>query len=311
MTWANLPSVRPAFEHAIELAGAQTLVLYRSKPVVFLCGKADSDTRNALKAEIHERRPDIRVVFAEAVWSTLYDAAFLNALEMEETLAAVADCVVIVVESAGTIAELGAFSVNQALRKKLLLVMDREFEFGDSFLNTGPVRWARADSQFGPPVWTAFPPTPADLRKVVSQLDTQLPVVGRHQPKAKVGSQSELFRKRLFFLCDLTYLIGPCTRKHLEEALARAKPDLVRGDVKLSRWIVTYLAMAQALGFVNRVTRAGRADIYYRPVRDLHASFLSMKPTAKLHAARARWLYASTRVQPGRYALNAMKRDVE
>jgi len=47
----------------------------------------------------------------------------------------------LVVESPGTYAELGAFSYAEHLRPKLLPILDRTYRHEDSFLASGPIKW--------------------------------------------------------------------------------------------------------------------------------------------------------------------------
>ena len=62
---------------------------------------------------------------------------------MEAKLAGLSDIVIIIVESPGTLAELGAFSLSDPLRKKLLPLLDKKYRTGQSFvavLHAGPTK---------------------------------------------------------------------------------------------------------------------------------------------------------------------------
>src|SRR4029077_14833460 len=117
-----------------------------------LCGAVNSPVRDRI-AEYLRARTDTLVFYADEVWARLARAD-LNALEMEDQLAGLADVVMIVVESPGTYCELGAFSLSPGLRKKLLPLIDARFKGSQSFINTGPVRWIDSESRYGPTIYT-------------------------------------------------------------------------------------------------------------------------------------------------------------
>ena len=73
---------------------------------------------------------------------------------MEAKLAALSDFVLIV-ESPGTFAELGVFSLSDELRKKLLPILDIKYRSGQSFVETAPVRWTNRDSDLRPSIWVS------------------------------------------------------------------------------------------------------------------------------------------------------------
>jgi hypothetical protein len=62
-------------------------------------------------------------------------------LTLENLLASSVSAVVILLQSPGTIAELGAFSNHPQLKNKLIVVIDPHYEKRPSFINTGPVRY--------------------------------------------------------------------------------------------------------------------------------------------------------------------------
>ena len=228
-----------------------------SAPSVFLCGGYRSLNREALRTRLEGLAgADYGVFYAEVVWDALYDVIGANALRMEENLAALADVVVIIVESPGTFAELGAFSSSPTLRKKLLLVMEDEFEFKQSFLNTGPTRWVADDSYFGGPLWCSFPLDDLALDKISERLDS------RRQKSGRPRDSGDTMRQALNRLCDTVYIGGPCTEATLE-ALLTEPIGAESGDALTLR---TLLGVGQALGFIRCVSRSGRPNVYYRPI---------------------------------------------
>ena len=123
-------------------------------PVVFLCGANKSQPRDDLREFLARKsRHKMLVFYADTVWEGMAELEDRTALELEAELAAMADVVVIVVESPGTFAELGAFSLSDELRKKLLPIVDAKHRTANSFLASGPLRWIDRDSRFRPTVY--------------------------------------------------------------------------------------------------------------------------------------------------------------
>ena len=105
----------------------------RLPPLLFLGGGAASQSREALRDYLRQHNPNLGLFYAERVWEYIASRADRGALEMESDLARLADLVVIVVESPGTFAELGAFSLSDPLRKKLLPIVDKQYCHEQSF----------------------------------------------------------------------------------------------------------------------------------------------------------------------------------
>lgn len=64
----------------------------------------------------------------------------IDTLTFEELLAELSDEIIIIVESVGTICELGAFTVKEEYMKKLLVINDKNHREDKSFINEGPIK---------------------------------------------------------------------------------------------------------------------------------------------------------------------------
>ena len=145
-SWFEHPKYVRTRERLIESLTSSHYRFRRSEPVVFLCGGEKSIPRDELAAYLTKYNPAILLFYAEVVWGLIASRLKLGALKMESDLAALADLVIIIVESPGTFAELGAFSNSDALRQKLLPIVDIEYQPPqNSFLALGPIRWIEAE----------------------------------------------------------------------------------------------------------------------------------------------------------------------
>jgi hypothetical protein len=115
---------------------------------IFLCGGSVFDKKtlryriqeyfNKRQRNLHQQRYEISYpedVFDEILMSGKYDL-----LSLESLLAQSVDLLIIVVESAGSIAELGAFVNDKDLRKKILAINDLSLKKKRSFINQGPIK---------------------------------------------------------------------------------------------------------------------------------------------------------------------------
>ena len=134
---------------------------------------------------------------------------------MEAQLAELADAVIVIVESPGTFAELGAFSNSEDLRKKLLPIIDVQYEGAQSFINTGPVRWTDTDSLFRPTLFVK-------LRSILSEADQILGRLSRLTPSSakSIDNLAAHPKHLLFFVRDILAVIGPVTAYHIERYIA-------------------------------------------------------------------------------------------
>lgn len=115
---------------------------------IFLCGGALSSSSISSARQYALSRADDRgciaghrVMLAENLTSVLQGDDFLDLLEFEEHIAALSACVLLFVESPGSIAELGSFSVMPHLADKLLVVCEQRLDSAlkPSFIFLGPV----------------------------------------------------------------------------------------------------------------------------------------------------------------------------
>ena len=105
--------------------------------IVFICGGDESYCKNRAKLEtyIQNHLPKYLTFRAENAWAVISEHfnsdksnKETNALALEEWLADFSDIVIILVESFGTVAELGAFSLSPVLRKKLIPILDKRYK---------------------------------------------------------------------------------------------------------------------------------------------------------------------------------------
>ena len=255
MPWFDHPAYRPLRDELIARFRARKVAFASLKHVVFLCGGNNSSRRDYLYEYLGKWVPEALVFQADDVWRRIASSTLLNALEMEAQLAALADAVIIIVESPGTFAELGAFSNSEALRKKLIPILDQEYEEAQSFINTGPVRWIDADSKFRPAVFV-------NLDSILSAADKILERLQRLAPPSeqRIGNFADYPKHLLFFVRDILAVVGPATANHIERYMTQilgVQPPP----------IISLLGLAQSLGLVES-DNVGTVTYYFVRMTD-------------------------------------------
>lgn len=117
---------------------------------LFLCGGAITSSDETLASARHYALSRVdaegriaghKAILAEKLLNLLEGGDYRDLLEFEEHVAALCACVLIFVESPGSIAELGSFSVMRHLSPKLVAVCEQRFESSGSrsFIFLGPL----------------------------------------------------------------------------------------------------------------------------------------------------------------------------
>src|SRR5262249_47805835 len=118
--------------------------------LIFLCGGPTGgqgstrirSARDYFYRYIHLHEADLknRVRLAEEINDWFDEDTFADLLELEAYLADTSDLIVLFVESAGSIAELGAFAADASLRPRTLAVLNSSHDTNRTFITDGPVR---------------------------------------------------------------------------------------------------------------------------------------------------------------------------
>ncbi|EOY2408734.1 retron St85 family effector protein, partial [Yersinia enterocolitica] len=118
-----------------------------TKKVIFLCGKdkSDKDSYRAKIASFLEKEKGYQLAFPEDLFEDLLEGQGGHSLlSLEKQLAEAVDLIVLIPESPGSFAELGAFSMKAELAQKMLILRLSKFKSGKSFINHGPIRLVKS-----------------------------------------------------------------------------------------------------------------------------------------------------------------------
>ncbi|MFW6016386.1 MAG: retron St85 family effector protein [bacterium] len=123
--------------------------LNHDKISVFLGGASvfnKCSVRYKLNQELEQKR-NINIYFPEYLFNEVFNINNSDFLSLESLLVESIHCTILCVESYGSIAELGAFTNHEVLRKHLIVILDKKFQHDKSFINLGPVRLLRKENK--------------------------------------------------------------------------------------------------------------------------------------------------------------------
>lgn len=226
--------------------------------ILFICGGDPKYFNNREKIEkyLSKHYQHLLHFRAEHAWEAISNESSknsnkTNALALEEWLAEFSDAVIILVESFGTVAELGAFSISEPLRKKLLPIVNKKFEKDESFVNTGPVRWVDNDSAFAPTIFTDFSTILTCMPQIVSRLANNK-VYKSRDVNHKFGSLDFSRKEFLFFIIYIVTALGPISEKEVFDITYKTV-EYGKGS-KQQREISFILSLCVALKLVQTTT---------------------------------------------------------
>lgn len=143
-----------------------------NKTTIFLCG-ASRDMINSTRFKIEELllrkfyyQLKYQIVYPEDLFTDLLlGHGRHDLISLENVLADSVDAIVIIVESWGAVAELGMFSSNEGLRKKIVCIIDKKYKKSKSFIQLGPVRLMR-DKKEGVVLYEDFTNLDPEIKRI-------------------------------------------------------------------------------------------------------------------------------------------------
>jgi hypothetical protein len=118
----------------------------RPSKFLFLCGGARELNEKAKAANLRDYLLRVRpmntkygTVLAEEANQLYRETDYSDLITFEEDIARIAAVVLVIAESAGSLAELGAFTANDTIRQALRVVIPSHHETAESFVRYGPI----------------------------------------------------------------------------------------------------------------------------------------------------------------------------
>jgi hypothetical protein len=238
------------YEKIISAIKGRACFVKKDAFIVFVCGKALDDIeskRKLLMKYVSRHLAKYNFLLAEKFFKADNEYKPENMLADEHRLAKYSDCIIIILESASSFAELGAFASIIGLHKSLIIINDKKHKDSPSFVNQGIIRpIERTTGELNQCIyvdWRAFSSSFAEVTR-------RLEIMSRKQRKTIVMDSIADFdakvKERLLLTYEIINLLSPITKKELINLFALAfgstRYDVVHKDVQ----------MLMALEFVSR-----------------------------------------------------------
>jgi hypothetical protein len=193
------------------------------KTTMFLCG-ADISLKDKLRYRIAEEFKNFRgfysyeIIYPEDIFDELlYSSKSKDLLSLENLLADSVDIILMIPESPGSFAELGAFANNNKLRKKIVCVIDVKYKKDKSFINQGPIKLIKKANKEG----VLF----LDVNNISDEMDKIKFAINKTKKKNKTTSKSVNLLQLDSFLLPTIYLLEPINDITLSNIVGEAIND--------------------------------------------------------------------------------------
>ena len=230
----------------------------QDRRLVFLCGGPVSSRNASFRRKLLDYArtslPEFRFFLAEDAARDLFghgNPIFTNIAEFEVLLSNLADCVLIIPESAGSIAELGYFSAKKKVLEKLLVVTDLGFQGDESFLSLGPIELVSRRSRYRPVIQVKLKARRPTFRPIVNTLR-------RHEPAIRGHFEFKNFHQlpiqhQFFVIFELIYLFDKISYDAIEYLIQSTFCDRKQLSTKQKHDLRQLLSILCAGHYVKRI----------------------------------------------------------
>ncbi|KQX40004.1 hypothetical protein ASD04_04980 [Devosia sp. Root436] len=147
-----MPDALKTLFNDLDLAG---LRVSRPTKFIFLCGGKTGDEAKTPVSLRHyllfekkiEPKIQAKIILADRANQIYRDTEYRDLISFEEDIALISASVMVITESAGSLAELGAFTANQVTRRHVAIISQTEFSQAESFVRYGPIERVKRDDE--------------------------------------------------------------------------------------------------------------------------------------------------------------------
>lgn len=246
----------------------------RPKHTVFLCGgliASPEGGRAALSVRDYlvrlrqiERRLSATIVLAETAQQLYRDTGYPDLITFEEDVARVSSIVLVISESAGSLAELGAFASEPVIKPALRILLSEEHERAESFVRFGPVKrieqvnrahigvfpW-RTHRGNGCVVKSSIAPHYREMVRFINRQISDIPDTYTYHAVPE---------KTLFFdIVWILSLLEAVPPAQLYDAIRIIYPDAIDSEIRNKLYVL------KTIGWINSFSYSNQ-DYYYLPV---------------------------------------------
>jgi hypothetical protein len=241
---------------------------------VLLFGGENSNSGSPVKSIRHRlyfelsygsRRADVgRVLIPEEIKDWNNEGHYRDLVSFEEDLAGLASAIVLAIESAGSIAELGAFSMIKSFSEKMIVIVAEHHYEEESFIKNGPIRRLENEFEKSVLVYDWHDSTILGKKENYAKIESEISEIVDHICNYKSQSDSErVFKKDspshvMILICELCDIFGILNETEIRDYLQEIGISL--GKSLISRYIFT-LTKLELIATKSK----GHGRYYYAP----------------------------------------------
>ena len=222
----NYPHSPTALDYFKSAISKNKILLKTDSSFIFVCGaKPNSEEPNARDRLIEYAQKHIKYAhffIAEKFFEVFTNKNKKDLLSLEDKLAEYSDCIIILLESESTFAELGAFAIKSELAKIMLAVNDIKYQNSatPSFITLGPLAKLNKSSKFKPVIYSNL----QSILTIIPVLEKRLEQIERkyrisYNVQNYSGWKNLSPKIRMFLLHDIILLFNPITISELVSLL--------------------------------------------------------------------------------------------
>ena len=229
------------------------------KTTIFLCG-GNLKKHNNIRYKVEQALSDwwnsihYDIILPEDIFEELLYSPSNNLLSLENILADSVDVIIVIPESPGSFAELGAFANNEKLRMKIVCLLDKKYKKEKSFINQGPVKLIRHSNKD-----VVINIDPVNLGKDIHKIHSAIRKI--ENTSSKVDESISLLQIDNFLLPTI-YLLEPVTKDILIDFVSVVNKDNVN-SYQVTTIALTILAKKKLIEINNneyKLTELGLTD---------------------------------------------------
>lgn len=223
---------------------------------IFLCGGFAPENSKEIRSFrqyllYHSRfqnRIKAKIVLAESAIQLYRDSGYSDLITFEEDIARISTLVLVIVESAGSFAELGAFVTSSVIHPSLAVLVQSQFQDAESFIRFGPVeRLIKADHKR-----VAFVPWKTSKQNLIlkssisGHFNNLISFVNKRleSTTASVGLSTSPEVKEFYTIYWIIFLATAITLDALEEYAKNFFPNITKKELnqklysmKIAGWV--------------------------------------------------------------------------
>lgn len=233
-----------------------------------------------------------RILLAEEAVNALADSHFENLLDLEEHIAAVVSNVLLIVESAGSICELGSFVKVEEISEKLVVIMLSDHSYPASFITSGALGYYKQNHNNPQVLGFSWATSEGGIVSAADYvLDKMVSDIPEAMKAVASNGKEEIFKKsnighRIYLVLAVCHALRAAKLAEIKMAL---RASGVTGESFNEKDIKRCLDILIICKLLKPVMH-GKLDYYVSQVNDLPLKISWKKGTADKDRDTLRWI---------------------